>query len=261
MIYIKTEEEIELMFAANQLVGKTLAEVAKHIVPGVTTKQLDSVAYEFICDHGARPAFLGYEGFPGSLCTSVNDRVVHGIPSPKDILKEGDIISVDCGTKLNGFTGDSAYTFAVGEISPEVYALLLETRESLYRGIDEAIAGKRVGDIGFAVESYCTSRGYGVVRELEGHGIGRKKHEPQGVSNYGRLHTGALLRSGMCICIEPMITLGARNVVFEKDGWTVRTRDHKQAAHFEHCIAITDERPRILSSFDFIKEVLGEKEF
>ncbi|GAD04989.1 methionine aminopeptidase [Porphyromonas crevioricanis] len=261
MIYLKTEEEIELMFAANQLVGMTLAEVAKHIAPGVSTKHLDEIAHDFICDHGAAPAFLGYGGFPASLCTSVNDHVVHGIPSEKKILKEGDIISVDCGTKLNGFTGDSAYTFAVGEISPEVHSLLIATKESLFKGIEQAIAGKRVGDIGHAVESYCTSRGYGVVRELEGHGIGRKMHEAPGVPNYGAPHRGPLLRGGMCICIEPMITLGARNVIFEKDGWTVRTRDHRPAAHFEHCIAITEGMPRILSSFDFIKEVLGEKEF
>ncbi|KGN98725.1 methionine aminopeptidase [Porphyromonas macacae] len=261
MIYLKTDEEIELMREANQLVGKTLAEVAKHIKPGISTLELDRVAEEFIRDHGAVPAFLGYGGFPNSLCTSVNEHVVHGIPSAKHILKDGDIVSVDCGTKLNGFTGDSAYTFAVGEISSEVEALLRTTKESLYVGIEQAVAGHRVGDIGAAIQAYCEKRGFHVVRELVGHGIGHDMHESPEVPNYGHKGTGALLRAGMCICIEPMINLGSKNVVFEKDGWTVRTKTRKPSAHFEHCIAIREGKAEILSSFEYIKDVLGDREF
>lgn len=256
MIYLKTDEEIELMFAANQLVGKTLAEIAKHIQPGVSTLQLDQVAEEFIRDHGAVPAFLGYGGFPNSICASVNEQVVHGIPSSKTVLKEGDVISVDCGTILNGFVGDSAFTFPVGEVSSAVQRLLAVTKASLYKGIEIALEGKRIGDISDAVQSYCESKGYSVVRELVGHGIGRKMHEEPEVPNYGRRGSGPLLRSGMCICIEPMINMGAKQVVFERDGWTVRTKDRKPSAHFEHCIAIRPEGPRVLSSFDFLEEVL-----
>jgi len=251
MIYLKTDEEIELMRAANQLVGKTLGELAKHIAPGVNTLQLDKIAEEFIRDNGAVPAFLGYGGFPNSICASVNEQVVHGIPSSKTILKEGDVISVDCGTVLNGFVGDSAYTFCVGEVDPKVKALLKTTKESLYLGIQHAI------DISHAVQFYCESKGYSVVRELVGHGIGRKMHEEPEVPNYGRPGCGPLLRSGMCICIEPMINMGSKNVAFEKDGWTVRTKDRKCSAHFEHCIAIRPEGPQILSSFEFLEEVLG----
>lgn len=257
MIYLKTDEEIELMRLANQLVGKTLGEVAKHVRPGVTTLQLDKVAEEFIRDNGAYPAFLGYNGFPNSICTSVNEHVVHGIPSDKVVLKEGDVVSVDCGTILNGFVGDSAYTFCVGEVSPEVKKLLKTTKESLYKGIQEAVEGKRIGDISNAVQSYCEAGGYSVVRELVGHGIGHKMHEEPEVPNYGRQGHGPLLRNGMCICIEPMINMGVKNVTFEKDGWTVRTKDKKPSAHFEHCIAIRPEGPQILSSFDFLGEVLG----
>lgn len=259
MIYLKTDEEIELMRNANQLVGKTLGELAKHIAPGVSTLQLDKIAEEFIRDHGAVPAFLGYGGFPGSLCTSINDHVVHGIPSSTVVLQDGDIISVDCGTTLDGFTGDSAYTFCVGEVAPEVKNLLKATKEALYFGIKQAVEGARVGDISHAVQTYCESRGYSVVRELVGHGIGRDMHEEPEVPNYGRRGYGPLLRNGMCICIEPMINMGTRNVVFEKDGWTVRTKDRKYSAHFEHCIAIRPEGPQILSSFEFIEEILGSK--
>ena len=248
MIYLKTDEEIELMRAANLLVGRTLAEVAKIIAPGVSTLQLDKRAEEFIRDNGATPAFLGYNGFPGSLCTSVNDHVVHGIPSSKVVLRDGDIVS--------------AYTFAVGEVAPEVLALLRTTKESLYIGIEQAMAGKRVGDISFAVQQYCEARGYHIVRELEGHGIGKEMHEEPGVPNYGRRGTGAELRSGMCICIEPMVNMGSKNVIFDRnDGWTVRTKTGKPSAHFEHCIAIRDGKADILSSFDFIKEVLVDREF
>lgn len=231
MIYLKTDEEIELMREANQLVGKTLGELAKHIAPGVSTLQLDKIAEEFIRDNGAVPAFLGYGGFPNSICASVNEHVVHGIPSSKVLLNEGDVISIDCGTLLNGFVGDSAYTFSVGEVTPEVKNLLKATKESLYLGIQNAVEGKRLGDVSFAVQSYCESKGYSVVRELVGHGIGRKMHEAPEVPNYGKRGCGSLLRSGMCICIEPMINMGSRNVVFEKDGWTVRTKDKKYSAH------------------------------
>ena len=258
MIYLKTDEEIELMRVANQLVGKTLGELAKHVAPGVTTLQLDKIAEEFIRDNGATPAFLGYGGFPNSICASVNEHVVHGIPSSRVILRDGDIISIDCGTHINGFTGDSAYTFCVGEVSPEVRHLLKTTKESLYKGIEAAVDGKRVGDIANAIQTYCETRNYSVVRELVGHGCGRNMHEEPEVPNYGRRGCGPLLRSGMCICIEPMINLGSKNVVFENDGWTVRTKDRKPSAHFEHCIAIRPDGPDILSSFKFIEEVLGD---
>lgn len=258
MIYLKTDEEIELMREANQLVGKTLGELAKHIKPGISTLYLDQIAETFIRDNGAEPAFLGYGGFPNSICASVNDHVVHGIPSAKTILEEGDIISIDCGTILNGFVGDSAYTFCIGEASEETKQLLRTTKDALYQGISEAKVGNRVGDISNAVQTYCESRGYSVVRELVGHGIGKKMHEEPEVPNYGRKGNGSLLRSGMCICIEPMINMGVRNVVFEKDGWTVRTKDGKKSAHFEHCIAIRPEGPMILSSFDYLEEVIGK---
>jgi methionyl aminopeptidase len=258
MIYLKTDEEIELMRVANQLVGKTLGELAKHVAPGVTTLQLDKIAEEFIRDNGATPAFLGYGGFPNSICASVNEHVVHGIPSSKVILRDGDIISIDCGTHINGFTGDSAYTFCVGEVSPEVRHLLKTTKESLYKGIEAAVDGKRVGDIANAIQTYCETRNFSVVRELVGHGCGKNMHEEPEVPNYGRRGCGPLLRSGMCICIEPMINLGSKNVVFENDGWTVRTKDRKPSAHFEHCIAIRPNGPDILSSFKFIEEVLGD---
>lgn len=257
MIYLKTDEELKLMRETNQLVGKTLGELAKHIAPGVSTLQLDKIAEEFIRDNGAVPAFLGYGGFPNSLCTSVNEHIVHGIPSAKNILNEGDIISIDCGTILNGFVGDSAYTFCVGEVSPEVKMLLKTTKESLYVGIQQAVEGGRIGDIGNAIQTYCETKGYSVVRELVGHGIGRSMHEEPEVPNYGRCGYGPLLRSGMCICIEPMINMGSKNVVFEKDGWTVRTRDKKCSAHFEHCIAIRPEGPQILSSFEYLENILG----
>ncbi|MDR0749264.1 MAG: type I methionyl aminopeptidase [Tannerellaceae bacterium] len=258
MIYLKTDEEIELMRLANQLVGKTQGELAKHIKPGVTTLQLDKIAEEFIRDNGAYPAFLGYNGFPNSICTSVNEQVVHGIPSSKTVLKEGDIVSVDCGAVLNDFVGDSAYTFCVGEVEPDVKSLLKVTKESLYLGIQHAVEGKRIGDIGNAIQTYCELNGYSVVRELVGHGIGRKMHEDPEVPNYGRRGQGALLRNGMCICIEPMINMGSKNVAFERDGWTVRTKDKKCSAHFEHCIAIRSEGPQILSSFEFLEKVLGD---
>ena len=247
MIYLKTDEEIELMRAANQLVGKTLGELAKHIAPGVNTLQLDKIAEEFIRDNGAVPAFLGYGGFPNSICASVNEQVVHGIPSSKTILKEGDVISVDCGTVLNGFVGDSAYTFCVGEVDPKVKNLLKTTKESLYLGIQHAIEGKRLGDISHAVQSYCESKGYSVVRELVGHGIGRKMHEEPEVPNFGAPGRGPRMVKGMTLAIEPMVTEGTYDVRVLKDGWTTVTADGKLAAHYENSILITDGEPEILT--------------
>jgi methionyl aminopeptidase len=262
MIFLKTDEEIELLRQSNLLVGKTLAEVAKLIKPGVTTGQLDRVAEEFIRDNGAIPTFKGYPNpyggpFPATLCTSVNEQVVHGIPSDDVVLKEGDIVSVDCGTLLNGFCGDSAYTFAVGEIADDVKALLKRTKEALYVGIENAVHGKRIGDIGYAIQTYCEASGYGVVREFVGHGVGHDMHEDPQVPNYGRRGTGTMMKTGLCIAIEPMITLGDRQVIMENDGWSVRTRDRKMAAHFEHSVAVRNGKADILSSFEFVEQVLG----
>ena len=259
MIYLKTHEEIELLRENNLLVSATLAELAKHIKPGVTTLELDKIAEDFIRSHGAVPSFLGYNGFPNTLCMSVNEQVVHGIPSSKTVLKEGDIVSVDCGTYMNGFCGDSAYTFCVGEVDEEVRNLLKVTKEALYIGIQNAVQGKRIGDIGYAIQQYCESHSYGVVREFVGHGIGKEMHEDPQVPNYGKRGYGTLLKKGLCIAIEPMITLGNRQVIMERDGWTVRTRDRKCAAHFEHTIAVGAGEADILSSFKFIEEVLGDK--
>lgn len=253
MIILKTDEEIEFMREANRLVGMTLGELSKHISPGITTLELDRIAEEFIRSHGAVPTFLGYGGFPNSICTSVNENVVHGIPNNKP-LQEGDIISVDCGTHLRGYCGDSAYTFCVGEVSEEVKTLLRTTKESLYKGIEQAKEGNRIGDISSAVQTYCEKHGYGVVRELVGHGIGREMHEAPEVPNYGRRGIGPHLRNGMCIAIEPMINMGGKKVVFENDGWTVRTKDRKPSAHFEHTIAIRHGKADILSTFEFIQE-------
>ncbi|MFR9619626.1 MAG: type I methionyl aminopeptidase [Rikenellaceae bacterium] len=253
MIHLKSAEEIELMRENNILVSQTLAEVGRHIKPGVSTKDLDRVAEDFIRLHGAVPAFLGYQGFPATLCVSVNDQVVHGIPSDKCILCEGDIVSVDCGTFLKGFVGDSAYTFAVGEIAPEVAQLLAVTKEALYQGAAQAKSGNRVGDISYAVQSYAERFGYGVVRELEGHGCGRQMHEAPGVPNYGSRGRGPLLKEGMVLCIEPMINMGGKGVVFERDGWTVRTKDHKPSAHFEFAVAVGKDGPDILTDYTFIE--------
>lgn len=258
MIYLKTDEEIELMRIANRLVGATLAEVAKVIAPGVTTLQLDKIAEEFIRDNGAVPLFKGYNGFPNSLCISVNENVVHGIPGTYQ-LKEGDVLSVDCGTQINGYCGDSAYTFEVGEVLPEVKRLLQTTKEALYIGIENAVEGKRIGDVGNSIQTYCETRGYSVVRELVGHGIGKNMHEAPEVPNYGKKGYGTLLKNGMCIAIEPMINMGKRNVKFEKDGWTVRTADRKPSAHFEHTVAVRQGKADILSTFEFIEKVLENK--
>jgi len=263
MIFLKTADEIELLRESNLLVGKTLAEVAKIIRPGVTTRDLDKVAEEFIRDNKAVPTFKGFpnqfgQPFPASICTSVNEQVVHGIPGDV-ILKDGDIVSVDCGTYLNGFCGDSAYTFCVGEVAEDIRELLKVTKDALYLGIENAVRGKRLGDIGYAIQEHCESHSYGVVREFVGHGIGKEMHEEPMVPNYGIRGNGKLLKEGMCIAIEPMITLGDRHIGMERDGWTVRTKDRKCAAHFEHTIAIKSGKADILSSFRFIEEVLGDK--
>lgn len=259
MIFLKSDEEIELLRNSNLIVAQTLAEMAKLIAPGVTTLQLDKRAEEFIRDNGGVPGFLGYNGFPNSLCTSVNEQVVHGIPSGNVVLKEGDIVSVDCGVYKDGFHGDSAYTFCVGEVAPEVLALLRTTKESLYKGIEQAYEGRRMGDVGSAIQTYCEERGYTVVREMIGHGVGRNLHESPEVPNYGRKGNGIMLKAGMTIAIEPMINLGVRHLVFEKDGWTTRTQDRKPSAHFEHSIAIRRGKADILSTFQYIEEVLGER--
>lgn len=259
MIYLKTEDEINLLRNANQLVGQTLAEVAKIVKPGVTTRMLDTLAEQFIRDHGAVPTFKGFPNpygspFPASLCTSVNGVVVHGIPNDEP-LKEGDIVSVDCGALLEGFNGDSCYTFCVGEVSEEIKHLLRVTKESLYKAIDQAIVGRRIGDISYAVQSHCEQYGYGVVKEFVGHGIGREMHEDPQVPNYGRQGTGKQLKNGLCIAIEPMITLGSPDIQLMEDRWSVITRDGKPAAHFEHTIAIHRGKAEILSSFEGIEEV------
>lgn len=263
-IFLKTDDEIELMRRANRLVGLTLAEVAKNIKPGVTTLQLDKVAEEFIRDHGAIPTFKNFpnpfgDPFPASICTSVNECVVHGIPSDNVVLKEGDIISVDCGTLLDGFCGDSAYTFCVGDVSPEVRELLKVTKESLYLGIEQAVHGKHIGDIGFTVQQYCENHGYGIVRELTGHGIGREMHEDPQIPNYGRRGNGAMLKSSMCVAIEPMVTMGDRQVWMLPDKWSIVTRDGKHAAHFEHTVAVCKGKAEILSSFEEIEQIEGKR--
>lgn len=252
MIYLKTDEEIELMRVSNLLVGKTLGELSKWIAPGITTLKLDKIAEEFIRDNGGVPGFLGYGGFPNSVCISVNEVVVHGIPS-NQTLREGDIVSVDCGAVVDGYNGDSAYTFAVGEVEPEIQDLLDTTKASLYLGIEQAVAGNRIGHIGHAIQEFCEHRGFSVVREMTGHGIGRKLHEDPAVPNYGRRGVGPLLKNGMCLAIEPMINAGSRNIVIERDGWTCRTKDRKPSAHFEHTVAVRDGKADILSSFEFIE--------
>jgi methionyl aminopeptidase len=257
MIYYKTTEEIEKLRASNLLVSKTLGELAKFIEPGITTAELDRIAESFIRSHGAVPAFLGYNGYPKTLCTSVNEQVVHGIPSSYK-LKEGDMLSIDCGVILEGYVGDSAYSFEVGEVSPKIKELLRVTKESLFIGVQEAVSGNRIGDIGFAIQNHCEQHGYSVVREMVGHGLGKNLHEEPEVPNYGRKGTGVKLNKGLVICIEPMINMGKRHIVQENDGWTIRTADKLPSAHFELAVAVGDKEVDILSSFSYLEEVLNK---
>jgi methionyl aminopeptidase len=259
MIYLKTAEEILLMQEAATLVSRTLGEIAKWVAPGVTTLKIDTIAREFIQDNGGRPACLGYGGFPGTVCMEVNETVVHGFPS-NYTLRDGDIIGTDTVVELNGYNGDMCYTFPVGEgVDPKVMQLLHDTKESLNVGIAAAKEGARIGDVSNAIQTFCEKRGYGVVREMCGHGIGKKMHESPEVPNFGRRGIGPVLKAGMCICIEPMINLGSKNVVIERDGWTCRTKDRKPSAHYEHTLAILHGETRVLTTFDYVKEVLGDR--
>ena len=256
MIKIKTREEIELMRESALIVSKTLGILAAEVKPGVTTLQLDKLAEEFIRDQGAEPGFLGLYDFPNTLCMSPNSQVVHGIPNNKP-LENGDIISIDCGAFKNGFYGDHAYTFEVGEVTEELKKLLEVTKQSLYEGIREFKAGNRVGDVGFAIQNYCEAHGYGVVRELVGHGLGRKMHEDPEMPNYGKRGRGKQFKEGMVVAIEPMINLGTHKTKHLSDGWTILTADGKPSVHFEHDVAIVNGKPELLSTFKYVNEVLG----
>lgn len=256
MIKYKTREEIEIMRESAQLVSKTLGMLAPHIVPGAIPLKLDRMAEEFIRDHGGEPGFLGMYGFPNSLCMSPNAQVVHGIPG-KTPLQEGDIISVDCGVFMNGYYGDHAYTFPVGEVDQDTADLLEATKASLYAGIREVVAGNRLGDIGSAIQEYTESRGYGVVRELVGHGLGQKMHEEPQVANYGKRGRGKKIQEGLVIAIEPMINMGTHRIKQLPDGWTILTADGKNSAHFEHDVAVVDGKPDVLSTFQYIYDALG----
>jgi methionyl aminopeptidase len=261
MVYFKTDQEIAIIKQNGKLLGKTHAEVAKIIKAGVTTAELNRIAEEYIFDHKAHPSFKGYvvsgRKFPGALCISVNDVVVHGLPSNYQ-LKDGDIVSIDCGVYLNGFHADSAYTYAIGEIKPEVQALLNVTKESLYLAIEKAVEGKRVGDVSFEVQNFCESKGYSIVRELVGHGVGKSLHEDPEVPNYGKRGAGPKLKEGMVIAIEPMVNLGKKYVLHGNDGWTIRTKDGQPSAHFEHTVAIRKGKAEILTTFEYIEEVIGK---
>jgi methionyl aminopeptidase len=259
MIQLKSRREVDRLRASADLVGQTLAEVAKHIAPGVPTRDLDAVAEDFVRTRGAEPAFKGYRigelVFPSTLCVSVNDVVVHGIPGDYR-LQEGDLVSIDCGVLLNGYFGDSAYTFAVGEISPEDRELCTVTYEALCRGVEQAVAGRRVGDVSYAVQSTCEAQDFGIVRDLVGHGIGKALHEEPQIPNFGRRGTGRKLREGLTICIEPMINRGTHEVAIDADGWTVRAADGLPSAHYEHMVVVRRGRPEVLSSFEYIEEVI-----
>lgn len=258
MIYLKTPEEIQAMQPACDLISRTLGEVAKWIQPGVTTRRLDTIAREFIHDNGGKPACLGYQGFPATLCIEVNETVVHGFPSSYT-LRDGDIIGIDTVVEKDTFMGDMCYTFPVGNVDPKTLALCRTTKESLYVGIEACTVGHRIGDIANAIQTYCEHRNYSVVREMCGHGIGHDMHEEPEVPNYGRRGTGPLIRNGMVLCIEPMINLGSKNIVIESDGWTCRTRDRKPSAHYEHTLAVQDGKASPLTTFAYIKEALGEQ--
>ncbi len=253
MIHYKTEEEVAIIKESAEILGRAHGEVAKHVKEGVKTSFLDKVAEEYIRDHDGVPSFKGYNGFPSSLCISVNEVVVHGFPG-EYVLKDGDIISIDCGVFHQGFHSDCAYTYPVGEVSPSVVALLKATKKSLYLGIEKAVFNNRIGDIGNAIQKFVEAKGYTVVRELVGHGLGRNLHESPEVPNYGKKGSGALLKEGMVIAIEPMVNLGTRNVVQERDGWTIRTADRKPSAHYEHTVAIFKDRTEVLTTHEYIEE-------
>ncbi|MFA5814112.1 MAG: type I methionyl aminopeptidase [Bacteroidales bacterium] len=255
MFQLKTDEEVELLRQSNLLVSATLAAVASLMKPGVSTLEIDRMAEEFIHDHGGVPGFKGYQGYPATLCVSVNDEVVHGIPSRR-ILKDGDIVSVDCGVLMNGFHGDSAFTFTIGVVKPEVLKLIRVTKECLKLGISQAITGKRIGDIGHAIQKHAEINGFSVVREMVGHGVGRHLHEPPEVPNYGKPGTGEVLQKGLTIAIEPMINLGKRHIHQDQNGWTIRTADRKPSAHFEHSIVVKDQIADVLSDFNIIEEAV-----
>lgn len=255
MIYYKNKEEIELMKESALVVSRTLGLMAEHIKPGVTPLQLDKIAEEYIRDQGAKPGFLGLYDYPNTIITSVNEQVVHGLPTNRP-LQEGDIVGLDCGALKNGFYGDHAYTFAVGEVSDEVRQLLKVTKESLNLGIEQMVSGNRIGDISYAIQSYAESFGYGVVRELVGHGLGRKMHESPEVPNFGKKGCGPKLKEGLVLAIEPMINLGTRRVIQLSDGWTIVTADGKPSAHFEHDVAVVEGKPEILSTYRYIEKAL-----
>ncbi len=257
MLTYKTEEEIELIRASARVLARAHGEVAALIREGVTTKELDKRAEEVILDFGGKPSFKGYNNFPAALCISTNSVVVHGFPS-KYALKSGDIVSIDCGVFLNGYHADSAYTYGVGEIDPAVQALLDDTKASLYLGIEQAVAGNRMGDVSYAIQNYVERKGYGVVRELVGHGVGRNLHEKPDVPNYGKRGSGPQLQPGLVIAIEPMVNLGTKSVVQEADGWTIRTKDRKPSAHFEHTVVVRKGQAEILTSFEYIEQAIAQ---
>ncbi len=262
MIFYKTEEEIELIRQNCLLVCKVLAHVGAMLRPGISSAELDKSSEELIRDHGAVPGFKGYKGFPATLCVSANEHVVHGIPSEKQIFREGDIVSVDCGVKKNGFFGDAAYTFAVGDVPEDVMDLLRVTHDALYKGIEQAVAGRRLGDIGFAIQEYVErDHRYGVVRELVGHGLGRNLHEEPEVPNYGKRGKGVMLREGLVIAIEPMVNMGKKEVVTSKDGWTVFSKDRKPSAHFEHTVVVRKHKAEILSDHTAIEDAIRKNAY
>ncbi|NMM49414.1 type I methionyl aminopeptidase [Marinigracilibium pacificum] len=259
MIPVKSKEQIEIIRESADILGRAHGEVARAVKPGISTKALDKIAEEYIKDHQGHPSFLGYSGFPASLCISVNENVVHGIPG-EYVLKDGDLVSIDCGVFYKGFHSDCAYTYAVGEVSEDIMRLIRITRQSLYEGIHAAVAGNRIGDIGYAVQSFVEKEGYSVVRELVGHGVGKNLHEKPEVPNYGKRGRGAKLKPGYVLAVEPMVNLGKKGIIQESDGWTIRTADRLPSAHFEHTIAITEEgEAEILTTHQYIEDYLKEQ--